>query len=101
MAVQTNVALPVLPITGPFWTLIFTAAAPGTINVHNRGSDGPILVRVNGSAGTVNDPADAPAEVVLAGATLQLALATGDLVFSRMMTVGTALVAAGRVTVRQ
>jgi hypothetical protein len=97
---MSNIALATPPAGGPNWVLIYTAAAIVTCNVHNRTPDSPILVRLNGSSGTVNDALDSPAEQVNPGATIALALANGDLVFARLANANAALNISGRVTVR-
>jgi hypothetical protein len=100
MASMTNVALATPPAGGPYWTLAFTAAAPGTVSLYNRTPDSAVLVRVNGAAGLATDPLDAPAEVLLPGATMQLAVATGDLVFARLANPKPVVPMTGRITVR-
>jgi hypothetical protein len=57
-------------------------------------------VRLNGSAGTISDALDSPAEQVNSGATVALSLANGDLVFARLANANAALNISGRVTVR-
>lgn len=59
-----------------------------------------MLVRLNGTAGTVNDALDAPAELLRPFATVALTLANGDLVFGRLANAGPLVSIAGRVTVR-
>jgi hypothetical protein len=84
MGAMTNVALPFPGGANANWTLVYTATAAVTANIHNRTPDSPILVRLNGSAGTVNDALDAEAELLHPGATVALSLANGDLVFVRL-----------------
>jgi hypothetical protein len=100
MGAMTNVALPFPGGANANWTLIYTSAGTVTANVHNRTPDSDILVRLNGSSGTVSDALDAAAELVHAGATIALSLANGDLVFARLANANAALSILGRVTVR-
>jgi hypothetical protein len=97
---SSNVALTTPPVAGPAWTLIFSAAATVTCNVHNRTPDSDVLVRLNGSAGLATDPLDAAAEALHPLATVALSLVSGDLVFARLANTNPALNISGRVTVR-
>jgi hypothetical protein len=100
MGTMSNVALATPPAGGPNWVLIYTAAGSVTANIHNRTPDSPVLVRLNGSSGTVNDPLDAPAEQLNPFATIALSLVSGDLVYARLANANAALGISGRVTVR-
>jgi hypothetical protein len=100
MTAMTNVALATPVAGGPNWTLVYTAASAGTVNIHNRTPDGDILVHLNGSSGLATDPLDAPAEVLHPGATIALLLASGDLVFARLANANVGMPISGRVTVR-
>jgi hypothetical protein len=100
MGAMTNVAWSMPPAGGPAWTLIYTADATITANIHNRTSDSDVLVRLNGSAGLTSDPLDSPAEVVHPFATIALSLVSGDLVFARLANANVGVSMSGRVTVR-
>jgi hypothetical protein len=97
---MSNIALQTPPAGGPNWVLVYTAAGTVTANVHNRTPDSDILVRLNSNAGTVNDALDASAELVHPGATVALSLATGDLLYARLVNANAALQISGRVIVR-
>jgi hypothetical protein len=101
MGSMVNVALTTTPPAGGTnWTLVYTAAGAVTCNIHNRTPDSDVLVCLNSSAGTVNDPLDAPAELLHPFATIALSLASGDLVYARPANANAALNISGRATVR-
>jgi len=52
------------------------------------------------AAGLTTDPLEAAAEVLHPGATIVLALASGDLVYARLANANVAIAITGRVTVR-
>jgi hypothetical protein len=85
-------------------TLLYEAIGTVTLNVHNWTPNIDMLIRVDGSAGTVIDDPNAAAELLHPYATMQLALSAGDLVYATPAAVNLAAdpilnTVAGRLTV--
>lgn len=97
-ATMTNVSVPVSDGASAIWTSLYTAAGTVTLNVHNRSHNVQLLVRVNGASTAAGDSADAAAELLQCGATMAIALVSGDKVFAKPFDDRTGV--SGRATIR-